>query len=171
LAKEKAHDIFFQAAKIVIEKYPDIKFLVIGDGPLRGSLEIMAKELGLSKNVIFTGIRNDMAQVYAMCDLMVNASYIEGLPMTILEAMAARVPIIATRVGAVPKVIDDQRNGMSLEPGDAVTLASAITGLIEDPQKRKRFADAAYKDVCDRFSDERMAQRYRAIYQEILLSK
>lgn len=171
LAKEKAHDIFFQAAKIVIEKYPDIKFLVIGDGPLRGSLEIMSKELGLSKNVIFTGIRNDMAQVYAMCDLMVNASYIEGLPMTILEAMAAQVPIIATRVGAVPKVIDDQRNGMSLEPGNAVTLASAITGLIEDPQKRKRFADAAYKDVCDRFSDERMAQRYRAIYQEILLSK
>lgn len=171
LAKEKGHDIFLQAVKTIVEQYPNVKCLIIGDGPLRSELETVTADLGLSKNMIFAGIRNDMPRVYAMCDLMVNSSYIEGLPMTILEAMAARVPIIATRVGAVPKVIDDQKNGIALEPGDAGTLAKAMRELIADGQKRKRFADAAYKDVCERFSDRRMAERYRDIYREVLLKK
>ncbi len=171
LAQEKGHDIFLKAAKTIVEKYPHVKFLIIGDGPLRGPLETMAVQLGLSRNVIFAGIRNDMPRVYAMCDLMVNASSIEGLPMAILEAMAARVPMIATRVGAIPKVIHDQKNGISLEPGDAGALARAMAELIEDAQKRERFAEAAYKDVCERFSDGRMAQRYREIYEEVLLKK
>lgn len=169
LAKEKGHDIFFRAAQGIIEKYPHIKFLVIGDGPLRSSLEIIVNDMGLSQNVIFAGIRNDMPHIYAMCDLMVNSSYIEGLPMTILEAMAAHVPVIATRIGAVPKVIDDQKNGIFLEAGDVDALAKAIVELMEDAPKRKRFADEAYQDVCERFSDDRMAQRYCEIYKEMLL--
>lgn len=168
LAKEKAHDIFLKSAKTVLYKYPHTKFLIIGDGPLSASLKELAIELCLSSCVIFAGIRDDMPRVYAMCDLMVNASYIEGLPMTILEAMAAQVPIIATNVGAVPNVIQDQKNGICIPPGNAETLAAALIELIEDGEKRKRFASAAYQDVCARFSDEHMAHQYRKIYEEIL---
>ena len=96
------------------------------------------KELNLSDYVIFTGIRDDMPSLYASCDIMANASYIEGLPITILEAMASHLPVIATRVGAVGQVIKDQENGILLEAGDPDALALAISELAVDQQKRKR---------------------------------
>ncbi len=145
-----------------------IKFIIVGDGPLREELKQQTHDLNLSEYVVFTGIREDMPAVYAACDMMVNASYAEGLPMTILEAMASHLPVIATDVGAVGEAIKDQENGILLQPGDAHQLALKMIELGQDKEKRQRLAQKAYQDVCDRFSDTRMAERYQEIYHSIL---
>jgi glycosyltransferase involved in cell wall biosynthesis len=169
LAKEKAHDIFLAAAKKVLETHGNTRFLIIGDGPLRQTLEQLSLQLGISQNILFTGIRSDIPQIYAMADVMVNASYIEGLPMTILEAMAARLPVICTRVGAVPKVIEDQRNGVCIEPGNPDKLAYAIIDLMDNDPKRRQFAESSFKDVCERFSDKSMAHKYLQVYRSLVV--
>ncbi len=169
LAREKGHEIFLKAANLVIKRIQNVKFVIVGNGPLRKELEEQVANLGLSKYVIFTGVRQDMPAVYACCDIMVNASYKEGLPMTILEAMASRLPVIATRVGAVGDVIKDAENGALLKAGDVDGLALAIVGLVQDKEKRQALAEAAYRDVCSRFSDVRMAQKYKQVYVDILV--
>jgi glycosyltransferase involved in cell wall biosynthesis len=88
--------------------------------------------------------------------------------MTILEAMASHLPLIVTNVGGVGKVIKNEENGICLQPGDPDALAGAIMELAGDEQKRKRFAQKAYQDVCEHFSDKRMAGQYQQIYTDIM---
>ena len=128
----------------------------------------MVLDFGLSGHIIFTGIRKDMPGVYCACDMMVNTSLIEGLPMTILEAMASRLPIIATKVGAVPQVIKNEKNGILLEPGNPDALFRAIISLANDSSKRQALAQVAYKDVREHFSDRRMSEEYKNFYQKLL---
>lgn len=108
-----------------------------------------------------------MPALYASCDIMVNASYIEGLPMTILEAMASHLPVIATNVGGVGGVITHQENGILLKSGDPQSLAQAIIELAQDKEKCGRLAQKAYQVVCERFSDTRMAGQYQQIYARL----
>jgi glycosyltransferase involved in cell wall biosynthesis len=168
LAPEKGHEVLFQAVKEAVGKYPGLKCLVVGDGPLKSKLEGQAAELGLTGHIIFTGIRKDMPDVYAACDILVNSSFIEGLPMTILEAMASKLSVIATSVGAVPQVIRDGQNGILLKPGDPAALCRAITDLARNADKRQELAARAYKDVCLNFSVQRMAEEYNRFYQGLL---
>jgi len=167
LSSEKGHGVFLKAVCEVIKKIKHVKFIIVGDGPLRGDLEKLSDDLNLSGHVIFTGIREDMPDIYAASDIMVNASYTEGLPMTILEAMAAHLPVIATDVGAVGEVIQTEKNGILLQAGDANGLALKMIELATNKEKRRRFAEKAYQDVGTRFSDTRMAERYREIYYQI----
>ena len=171
LSKEKGHEVFLKAAAEVVKMdscASNVKFIIVGDGPLREELEQQARDLNLSGYVIFTGIREDMPAIYAACDIMVNASFTEGLPMTILEAMASRLPIIATDVGAVGEVIKNQENGILLQAGDEHQLALKMIELIQDKDKRQRFAEKAYQDVCARFSDTSMASKYKQVYEDVL---
>lgn len=167
LAPEKGHEILFKALSNLTQ-YPFIKCLVVGEGLLKNDLESSIKRLNLSNQVIFAGIRTDMPAVYSACDILINSSFIEGLPMTILEAMASHLPMIVTKVGAVPQVIRNQVNGVVLEAGNEQILFEAIIELANDPAKRKRLAQEAYKDVCERFSDQRMAEDYKKYYQLLL---
>jgi glycosyltransferase involved in cell wall biosynthesis len=167
LSVEKGHAIFLKAARGVIDKTKNVKFIIVGDGPLMKQLKQEVINLDLSDYVIFTGIREDMPLVYALSDILVNSSYIEGLPMTILEAMASRLSIIATNVGAVGEVIKNQSNGILIEAGDEQALRAAILELVYDKEKRRQFAQKSYQDVCQHFSDTRMAQRYRQVYCQI----
>ena len=166
LSQEKGHEVFLKAAAIVTSKVKNMKFLIVGDGPLEGFLKQKSQDLSLSDHVVFTGPRDDMPSIYGSCDIIVNASYREGLPMTILEAMASHLPIIATRVGGIPLVIENQKNGVLIEPGDPQALALSIIELEKDKQKRQQFAQKAYEDVCDRFSDARMADQYNQVYAQ-----
>ncbi len=167
LAPEKGHEILIKAMAQVIKQQPTIKLLIVGDGPLKSKMEEMVKELELNDHVILTGIRQDMPDFYANSDIMVNSSYTEGLPMTILEAMASHVPVIATNVGAVGRVIKDQVNGILLEPGNPDSLAEAILLLFNNKQLRERLAQQAYLDVTAHFSAAHMADEYDKIYSQL----
>ena len=164
LSPEKGHETFLKAAKDVLNKKKNVKFLIVGDGPLGAQLRVMADQLNLNGHVVFTGVRKDMDNIYAASDLMVNASSIEGLPMTILEAMAAKVALIVTPVGAVPQVIRHGVNGVIVPTEDAQRLAKEICSLIDEPSRRESITEHAYRDVCDRFSCATMVRQYKQIY-------
>lgn len=168
LSKEKGHEILLKAAQEVIKTNHNIKFLVVGDGPLKEILKQMAEKYKLMDAVYFTGVRFDMPDIYSNSDIFVNTSYVEGLPMSILEAMAAKVPMIVTPVGAATKIIKNQENGILVDAGDYLLLAKEIERLSKDPNKRKSLAEHAYTDVCQLYSDVIMVNSYRDVYQKAL---
>jgi glycosyltransferase involved in cell wall biosynthesis len=101
-------------------------------------------------------------------DIFVLPSLNEGLPMTILEAMAASKPVIATRVGAIPSVIKDGENGLLVDPKDSEGLRNAIASLLSDPERRRRMGDQAHAWVGRNYTSEAMALKYREMYEEVL---
>ena len=116
LAPEKGVDLFLQAAAQVHAQLPNTRFLVVGDGPDRPDLEALIRQLGLQDTATLLGRRDDMPAFYASLDLLVSASRQEGLPIALLEGMAAALPLVATAVGAVPTLIQHDRNGLLVPP-------------------------------------------------------
>ena len=168
LSKEKGHEIFLKAAAEVLKNIQNVKFIIVGEGTLCEELKQQTHDLNLADHVFFTGFLEDIPAAYAAADIIVNASSAEGLPLTILEAMASRLPVIATDVGAVGEVIKDHKNGILLEPGDDHQLALRMIELAQSKEKRHRFAENAFQDVCSRFSDTSMAIKYSQVYAEVL---
>jgi len=177
LSEEKGHRCFLEAAERVTESYGRLVFLIVGDGPLRRDLEERAYRIGRwgsgergSGNApfIFTGVRNDMPAVYSVMDMFVIPSLTEGLPMALLEAMASGRPVVATRVGAVPTLIQDGFNGLLVEAGEAGELAEAMVRLLRNPQEAREFAERAQQGIEERFSSQTMVDRYVDVYEGVL---
>jgi glycosyltransferase involved in cell wall biosynthesis len=166
LVHQKGHPFLFAAARGILEKFPGAKFVVIGEGPERKSLEALAQELGIAGSVYFVGFRDDMPSAYAGLDLVVMPSLDEGLPMALLEAMAAKRAVIASAVGAVPEVIEHGQSGLLVQPGNVSDLQQAILSLLQDESLRNRIAENASKSV-SRFSSELMARNYLDFYQRM----
>jgi glycosyltransferase involved in cell wall biosynthesis len=174
LSEEKGHSHLLRAADNVLRTCPDVVFLIVGDGPLRKNLQDKALQLAQGGSVnpfLFTGVRNDMEEIYSLMDIFVLPSLTEGLPMVLLEAMAAQKPVVATKVGAVPRVIDDGHSGLLISPGDVESLSEAIIDLLEDPQKAQHLAQNGYKRVRDHFSAKRMAEQYVEVYKDVLRAR
>jgi glycosyltransferase involved in cell wall biosynthesis len=128
----------------------------------------MVQEFGLQSNVILAGQQTDMPAVYAGMDIFVLPSLNEGLPMTILEAMAASKPVVATRVGAIPKVINHGENGLLVDPKDTDGLRDALGSLLSDPGRCQRMGEKAHEWVSRNYTSEAMALKYRQLYDEVL---
>jgi glycosyltransferase involved in cell wall biosynthesis len=160
LAPEKAPDDFLAMAAAVGQA---ATFVLVGDGPLRAQLQGQA-----GSNVVFAGFRDDMPAVYASLDILVQPSYREGMPMTILEAMASGVPVVATRVGAAADVIEDGRTGVLVDAGDVEALTSAVTGLLAEEASRAAMGRAARQAVDEQFTMDVMADRYAQQYRRVL---
>jgi len=168
LSPEKGHRRFLEAASRITSDKESIKFLIVGDGPMEDELRREASRLNLDGRVIFTGFRTDIPAIYALSDLVVNMSSIEGLPLTVLEAMASGVPVIAARTGGIPTVIRDNETGLLIDSHDVGALTRAISSLIDNRQKRQQLVGAAYELVAKNHSFYRMCQAYREVYREIL---
>jgi glycosyltransferase involved in cell wall biosynthesis len=166
LAWEKGVDIFLRAAARVLLEFPEVRFVVAGDGPDREKLEGMIEELGIEGSVTMLGRREDMGGVYASLDVVVSASRQEGLPMAILEGMASGRAMVATAVGEVPKLVVDGRTGVLVAAEDVEALAAGIAGLLRDPERRARLGAAAREMVREEYSAERMAEEYLRVYEE-----
>lgn len=164
LSEEKGHRVLFNAAAQILNKYPQAVFLIVGDGPLRKDLE---KEFS-SSSIIFTGFRRDLPEIYRHMDIFVLPSLTEGLPMVILEAMASKIPIIATRVGAIPTIINDKQTGLLVNPGDEVELKAALLSALENRDSIKKMAEKAYYTVRDNYSSRTMAIEYMNLYSQIV---
>jgi len=174
LSEEKGHTHLLHGAQKVLQAYPDVVFLIVGDGPLREDLQDKALQLAQEGSVnpfLFTGVRNDMEEIYSLMDIFVLPSLTEGLPMVLLEAMAAQKPVVATRVGAVPRVIENGHSGLLIPPGDVESLAGAIIDLLNDPQKAQYMAQNGYERVRDHFSAKRMAEQYIKVYEDVLSTR
>lgn len=171
LTEEKGHIYLLQAAEMILRKHPETIFLIVGDGPLRQDLEMYAKSICPQSAIIFTGVRDDMPELYSIMDIFVLPSLTEGLPMALLEAMASKKPVIATRVGAVPGVVQDGFSGYLVNPCDVNGLINTISALLENPQKALDISQNAYETVKKHFSSRVMAEKYRQLYREAIEGK
>lgn len=172
LVPPKRLDYFLEAARIVCEVMPRVHFLIVGDGPLRSELEDRARQLGLlSNSVQFLGSRQDVAELLAALDIFVLSSEREGLPVSMLEAMAASKPIIVTSVGGIPEVIQNGYNGILVSPHNPSALANAIMDLIENNATREAIAQQGYQTVNTRFSAMAVSRQIASLYDNLLAKK
>jgi glycosyltransferase involved in cell wall biosynthesis len=165
---QKGFEYLLRAVRELCNTMNGFKVVIVGEGPDRRAIEAMVEEYGLQSSVMLAGQQSDMPGVYAAMDIFVLPSLNEGLPMTILEAMAASKPVIATRVGAIPKVINDGENGLLVNPRNSEALRNALASLLSDPDKCRRMGEKAHDWVSRNYTSEAMALKYRQLYDEIL---
>lgn len=168
LSPEKGIEYLLRAAAEVLHQAPKTLFVVVGAGPQAESLQALSKKLNIQNNVIFTGNLREMPGVYAALDILVMPSLTEGLPMTLLEALASSRPVIASCVGDIPSVIQDAHTGLLVQPQDVHGLTTAIMRLLNDPQIRSCIGRQGRILVEERFSASSMARRYADIYRNLL---
>ena len=155
--------LLLDAHAMLVARNPNARTVIVGDGPERSMLEAKASELGIADSVIFAGYRQDVRFLMAAFDLFANTSSYEGVSLTILEAMASALPVVATPVGGNPEVVVDQETGL-LVPARARALADAIAGLAGDPRRRRVMGDAGRWRVKKHFSIARMVNQYAHAY-------
>jgi glycosyltransferase involved in cell wall biosynthesis len=145
---------------------PNAILLVVGDGPMRSTLEALARDR-VPDGVRFLGFRADVAELLPALDIYANSSIGEGLSLTILEAMAASLPVVATRVGGTPEAVEHDVSGVLVPPRDAAALAAALTSLAADASRRASMGSAGRRRVERYFTLDRMTRDYRAMYEEL----
>ncbi len=168
LAPEKGVDIFLRSAAIVREHLPQARFCVAGDGPDRGMLEALLRDLKLQGSAELLGRKEDMAAFFASLSLLVSASRQEGLPIALLEGMTSGLAVVATAVGEVPDVIQPGTTGLLVEPENPEALATAILDLLGDSERLATMGENARRRVAEHFSAERMTADYLAVYEQVL---
>lgn len=164
---EKGFDVLIDAASEVIKQHPEVGFVLLGDGPLRDDLTRRIAHQRLEGRFILGGFRTDLDSLLGSADVHVLSSHTEGLPVIILEAMAAGVPVVATRVGGVPEVIEDGLHGFLAEPGNAASLAEKLNLLAADSSARRSMGGASRLRIAEQFSSSMQAQRYHELFDRL----
>lgn len=161
----KNPEAFIAVAREVVSQMPSVRFAFVGEGPERSKLESLRDQWGLNDSVCFVGFRQDMPGVYASLDALVLPSIHEGMPMTILEALAAGVPVVASRVGAVADVITDGETGILVDQGNQRELCSGVMRILQDRDLAHQLGSAGQRWVREHFSNKTMAREYLSLYQ------
>jgi len=159
---------FLDAASVLAERFPDVCFLVVGDGAIRPELEERARRMGLGQRIAFTGFRSDVPELLSEAAVSVLPSLSEGTSNTLLESMAAGIPVIATRVGGNPEVIEDGVSGLLVPPRDSAALAAATARLLEDEALAARLGEAGMRRVSELFSIEGSVHETEHLYQRLV---
>jgi glycosyltransferase involved in cell wall biosynthesis len=162
LAPQKGHRYLLEAAPAVLERHPDARFVIVGDGELRSELERRAAPLG--DRVVFLGARGDVPDLLASFDVFAFPSLYEGLCLAVIEAQAAGVPVVATPVGGIRETVRDGETGFLAPPGDARALAERIVYCLDRPEEARRVAETAQRGVRERFTEHRMVEETLALY-------
>jgi glycosyltransferase involved in cell wall biosynthesis len=164
----KDHATAVRTMKRVTERRPEARLLLIGEGPLRGTIEELVAQLNLGQAVRLLGLRCDVRRLLPAADLFLLTSISEGIPLTVIEAMAAGLPVVSTRVGGVPEVVDDERTGLLAPAGADDALAEKVCQLLDNAPERQRMSQRGRLRGAAHFSDQSMDSRYRELYNEML---
>jgi len=162
--------LMIEVARAVSRRLPEVRFRLAGDGPLREELQDRAEACGLKDRFVFSGHVTDMPAFYRAIDIYLNTSVHEGIPMSILEAMAAGVPVVAPDVGGIGEIITHGRDGYLISTRDPEAFARCLVPLCESWDLRRQVAEQAAVTVRDRFSAEAMADRYFQLYEGLMES-
>jgi glycosyltransferase involved in cell wall biosynthesis len=170
LVPHKGQRDLIEAAHLVVQQVPDARFIILGEGELREHLEHLVHERHLEKHVLLPGFRTDVLGCIKGFDLFVMSSVTEGLGTSLLDAMACARPIVATRAGGIPEIVEDGVNGLLVPVRDHHALADAIVRALQDAGLRQRMGDAGFARVNERFTVERMVSGTAAVYQRLFTS-
>jgi len=171
LRPEKDLETFLRACRLVRESVAGARFVIIGDGPRRKELEGLTEKLALRDAVLFLGARDDVQQLLPMMDVFVLTSRTESFPNAILEAMAARLPVVATNVGGIPEVVQDGETGFLVAPGEAAEIAKRTIELLRDEDARRAMGNRALERVREQYSVERISGKLQELYRALLDSR
>ncbi|MHB9074516.1 MAG: glycosyltransferase [Desulfobaccales bacterium] len=167
LEDQKGHAHLLAALPEVRREIPDTRVLLVGEGRRQEDLQRQVQALGLQDTVRFLGTRRDLPEIYRALDLFVQPSLWEGLPLALLKAMGAGLPVVATRVSGSLEAIADGVNGRLVAAGDPQALSQAILDLARHPEERQRLADAARRTVAKRYSLEAMVRQLEELYLDL----
>ncbi len=164
LRREKAHEVLLEAVATLVPAHPEIRVRIAGDGPRTAELRARAAALGIADRVAFLGHRDDVEALLAEADVFVLPSRSEAFPNSVVEAMAAGLPVVATAVGGLLELVEPGRTGMLIPPDDPAALATAIDSLISDPERACALGDAARETIARRYSFDRMVRAFEDLY-------
>jgi glycosyltransferase involved in cell wall biosynthesis len=170
MAPVKNHSALLDAAPAIIARHPDVRFLLVGDGPLLESLRARANEMGIRDHFIFTGLveRERIPDMLSTMDVLVHTAFYEGLPRVLAQALASGKPCVAIDADGAREVIIPDETGYLVQPGDREGLASAANRLLADPDLRRRMGEAGRRHVDPAFRVETMVEQIDAVYQSQL---
>ncbi len=167
LSMEKDYNNLLHSIKILRDAEYDVKLVLIGDGPLYDDLKQQAVRLGLSEYVLFTGYIADAKKYLRFFDVYVISSLTEGMPITLLEAMQNRIPVVSTNVGGIADVLHHDKTGILVPPNDTEKLSAGIEHIIKNPEIAKLFSDRAAVQIEKKYSSQAMASSYQLIYEKV----
>jgi glycosyltransferase involved in cell wall biosynthesis len=167
----KGVDYFLESMREVLDRMPDVHFLIVGDGSQRKALQDRARELGIENNITFTGIRDDVPSLMSIMDLFVLPSLNEGMGRVLVEAGLMAKPAVATKVSGIPELVKHQETGILVEPRSSKELASGIIELLSKPQQAHYLGQNAKSRMAENFSAQSMVDKIEALYKDLLLSK
>ncbi|QSA96243.1 glycosyltransferase [Methylococcus sp. EFPC2] len=168
LIPRKGHTVLFDALPAVLARHPDVQVLIFGQGPLQEELQRSVRERGLDATVRFAGFRSDLPRIMPCFDILVHPAWMEGLGVSLLEAAACGVPIVACRAGGIPEAVRDGVNGYLVEPGDSRGLAEALLKLLDKPDRGRSYGAEGRSLVLQHYSIARMVRDNDRTYREIL---
>ncbi len=164
----KAYDLFLRAAQVVLERRPDARFMLVGDGPLRLSLQELSVRLKIADKVIFPGFRDDIFDIMNAFDIFAISSHHEGVPMALLEAMSLKKAVVSTAVGGINEVIEDGVSGLLVEPNSAITLAEACLEVLNNSQLKSNLENGAYMRIEKEFNTDVQSRKILKLYRELV---
>lgn len=168
LSAEKGQDLFLRAASLLAAQHRSLRFLLIGIGPEEGPLRRLATELGIDDRVMFVGYRNDMKRAYNSIDLVVQSSHTEGMPNVVLEALLMGVPVIATDVGGTGEIMEHERSGVLIPPGEVAALATQMQAFLAERARFAEMARAGGERVRRDFDSLKRIERMKRLYRQLL---
>ena len=153
---------------IVVKKAPETRLMLVGDGPERHIIERLIEELNLQNNVMLTGFTSDIPNLLRCSDVAVLCSETESAPLTLLESLSSGLPVVATRVGGIPEIIQDGINGFLVETKHPESIAEKLVLLNSDRKLRLRLGAAARRTIEKKYTAEKVVRQYEQIYESII---
>jgi glycosyltransferase involved in cell wall biosynthesis len=166
-APQKNHSLLLKAFALGPASNPNTHLVLVGAGALQGQLEALSKDLGLTAQVHFLGLRREIPDVLGAMDVFVLSSDYEGNPLSVMEAMASGLPIVSTAVGGVPDLFESGKEGLLVQPGNALALAKSMVSLLKDREARQSLGKAAALRARDKFDVSTMVHAYETLYESL----
>jgi len=168
LVSQKNFLLFLKVASNILKHYPEVRFAIAGTGPLEPILQAEAENLGISSQIIFLGHVSNRQSLYHALDILLITSDFEGTPMTLLEAMASGIPVVASGVDGIAEVCSDGVNSLLAHPGDSAAFEKSLLRLIQDETLRGDLASAGRQTILERYDIQRITERIERVYCDLL---
>jgi len=167
LRQPKAIDVLIEGAARIAPRFPGLKVLIVGEGADRPVYEALIDRLGVQDTVKLLGLRSDVPELLAASDVAVLSTNSEGSPLSVMEYMDAKVPVVATSVGGIPDLIDHEVHGLLVDPQDAAGLGDSIARLLDDPERARDMAERAYERRLQEFDIDVMVENLQSLYLDL----